>query len=215
MRWVDKLANKVLARLPGVTDVDLAIGDGGTGDMTHMPGVRAPTLAIRAALVRAAGRVNAVPDRPPPVSVHVVSEFRGTKQPSVHKKRMDMKSKKGLVRYKDGTVSRGCGAARRDARALAVCVLTAASQSRVTWQGRIKLCVCGHHPAMKRTGGVLYKHRDVDGCLSVLAFLKYGAKHHGRRHPAYRPLVRCVRACVRAPGVTSTACVGCDASSCP
>jgi hypothetical protein len=56
------------------------------------------------------------------------------------------------------------------------------------WQGRVKVCVCGHHVGVaRRTGGVLFDDRDLDSCASMRVIMHYGAAHGGARHPAYRP----------------------------
>ena len=106
--YLDRTANRVIAppRLNSVHAVDLVNGDGGAGDVTHLRGRKAPVKAFRMALLRAADRVNSTPGGGPRFTVNavIVSEYRTTKQASVHDDRVDLKSKKGRVRRKGGAV---------------------------------------------------------------------------------------------------------------
>jgi len=106
--YLDRTANRVIAPpcLDSVHAVDLVIGDGGAGDVTHLRGRKAPVKAFRMALLRAADRVNSTPGGGPRFTVNavIVSEYRTTKQASVHDDRVDLKSKKGRVRRKGGAV---------------------------------------------------------------------------------------------------------------
>jgi len=202
--WLDRTANSVLAVPKDVKDVkrtSVVIGDGGVGT-AGLRGRKAPVKGIRTALVRAVSRINASGRAGlPSVRVVVLAEYRTTKQASAHDDRVDLKDKKGRVRYKDGSVRASawraggagrCGAPWRGrivSWAAAAARADCAAQSRVTGQSRVKICTCGQHAATaRRTGGVLHVDRDLDACASMRVIMRYAAEHDGARHPAYAPI---------------------------